>query len=68
MYLQATPHTNMSGAIYQPRGAWLHMQGGGNISGKLQIITGALNNGGGGTVVLQGISNPITVLATALIE
>jgi hypothetical protein len=68
MSLQATPKTTLTGAVYQPRGAWLNMQGGGKINGKLQIITGALHNGGSGTIILQGLSNPITVLASALIE
>jgi hypothetical protein len=68
MSLQATPSTTLAGAVYQPRGAWITMQGGGSISGALQIVTGALNDGGSGTVILTGVSNPITVLATALIE
>jgi hypothetical protein len=58
----------MQGAIYQPRGAWLNIQGGGNIAGQLQIITGALNVEGGGSVVLGDIATPITILATVLIE
>jgi hypothetical protein len=66
MNLQAT-NTNMRGAIYQPRGAWLNIQGGGNIA-NLQIITGALNVQGGGSVVLGDIATPITILATVLIE
>jgi Flp pilus assembly protein TadG len=66
MNLQAT-NTNMQGAIYQPRGAWLNIQGGGNIA-NLQIITGALNVLGGGSVVLGDIATPITILATVLIE
>jgi hypothetical protein len=68
MNLQATPNKNIQGAIYQPRGAWLNLQGSGNIPGNLQIITGALNVEGGGSVALGGLAAPITILATVLIE
>jgi hypothetical protein len=67
MNLWATPNTNLYGAVYQPRGAWINFQGGGNI-GPLQIVTGAIKLGGTPTVPLAGISNPIKVFTTALIE
>ncbi|HYL37640.1 MAG TPA: hypothetical protein VEV17_17125, partial [Bryobacteraceae bacterium] len=68
MNLFATPNTNLNGYLYQPRGAWLNLQGGGKIGGPLRIITGALQLGGGPTVILTGTSAPITVTETALIE
>jgi hypothetical protein len=68
MNLLASPNVNMHGYIYQPRGAWLNLLGGGNLSGPLRIITGALNLQGGPTVILTGNSTPITITETALIE
>ncbi len=68
MDLMATPHTHLSGYLYQPRGAWLYLQGAGSIGGPLRIITGALTLGGGPTVTLTGNSAPITITETALIE
>jgi hypothetical protein len=68
MNLAATPNTHMNGYIYQPRGGWMTLQGSGNITGPLRLITGALQTGGGDKVLLTGLSSPITVTETALIE
>lgn len=67
MNLWATPTTNLFGAVYQPRGAWVNFQGGGSI-GPLQIVTGAFMLGGTPTVPLMGVNNPIRVPTSALIE
>jgi hypothetical protein len=67
MNLWATPTTKLFGAVYQPRGAWVNFQGGGNI-GPLQIVTGAFTLGGTPTVPLTGVNNPIRVPTAALIE
>jgi len=67
MNLWATPNTRLFGAVYQPRGAWVNFQGGGNI-GPLQIVTGAFTLGGTPTVPLMGVNNPIRVPTAALIE
>jgi Flp pilus assembly protein TadG len=65
---QATPHTHYGGVIYQPRGAWTSLQGGGNYTGALQIITGAMKLGGNGNLVLTSPSTPVTTLVAALVE
>ncbi len=66
--LQGSPFTQFFGAIYQPRGAWTIIQGSGSTTGPLQIVTGALNVQGSGTVLLQGLANPLTSLSAVLVE
>jgi hypothetical protein len=68
MSLLATSHTNLNGAVYQPRGAWLVLGGGSCYTGPLRIVTGALDLSGGPCVTLQGNSTPITSITTALVE
>lgn len=68
MTLDAHANINLYGAIYQPRGAWITMLGNGGVVGPLQIVTGAIYKQGGPQLLLQGISNPITSVAPALIE
>ncbi|HUQ95955.1 MAG TPA: pilus assembly protein TadG-related protein [Bryobacteraceae bacterium] len=68
MFLRATPSVLIYGAAYQPRGAWLNLVAGGNFTGPLQVITGALRLQGSPPLSLTGISNPITVRKTALVE
>ena len=59
----------MSGAFYQPRGAWLEITSGtGTLGGPLQVITGALIEGGGNTsLLLSGPTNPIITYKPVLI-
>ncbi len=66
--LQGSPNTLFSGAIYQPRGGWTVIQGSGSTTGPLQIVTGALNVQGSGTVLLRGLANPLTSITAALVE
>lgn len=66
--LQSSPNARFYGAIYQPRGAWTTITGSGSTVGPLQIVTGALNMQGSGTVLLQGLANPLTTLTAALVE
>jgi len=68
MSIRATPGLQLTGAIYQPRGAWMVMQGNGTLSGPLKIITGAITIGGGPDIALSGFGPPITVNTVALIE
>ncbi|MFM2125347.1 MAG: hypothetical protein RL328_1798 [Acidobacteriota bacterium] len=60
--------TGINGVLYQPRGAWLSMQGNGDLSAGLQIVTGALRIGGGGDVTLNKPSIPLLQFIAALIE
>jgi len=66
---------NLTGVLYQPRGAWFELTSGGSqASGliKLQLITGALTCGSGGcgsaTVQLLSPTAPIIEFITALIQ
>lgn len=68
MSLTATPNVRLYGAAYQPRGAWLSLQAGGNYSGPLQVITGAVRLQGSPPLTLTGVSNPITRRVCALVE
>jgi hypothetical protein len=61
---------NMSGAFYQPRGAWLYIKHGtGTLGGTLQVITGALVEDSGDTrLLLAGPTNPIITYKPVLIH
>lgn len=61
---------NMSGAFYQPRGAWLYIKHGtGSLGGPLQFITGALVEDTGDTnLLLSGPTNPIITYKAVLIH
>ena len=70
MIIDATANfgTGANGVLYQPRGTWLSKQGNGDLSGGLQIITGALEIGGGGDITLNTPGNPLLSFLAALIE
>jgi len=68
LYLQATPHAHLYGLVYQPRGAWTTLQGGGGYSGPMQLVSGAINLQGGPDLTLLGISNPLKRRSVALVE
>jgi Flp pilus assembly protein TadG len=66
--ISSSPSVQLYGAVYQPRGAWTVLQGSGTSSVPVQIVTGALSVQGTGSVLLQGLANPITSLTAALVE
>ncbi|MBI4908520.1 MAG: hypothetical protein HY820_33180 [Acidobacteria bacterium] len=68
MFLRATPNVLIYGAAYQPRGAWLNLVAGGNYTGPLQIVTGAVRLQGSPPLNLSSVSNPITRRIAALVE
>jgi hypothetical protein len=68
MNMQATPNTNLYGLVYQPRGAFMNLTGGGNMAGPLQVITGAINFQGGPGVVLTSVTKPVIRRIVALVE
>jgi hypothetical protein len=68
MHLQATPKTHLSGAIYQPRGAWLTLQGSGTITAPVQVVTGAVDVQGGPDLMLLGVPVPLKRKVAALVE
>lgn len=64
----ATPNTRYGGAIYQPRGAWTRLVGGGNYNGAMQLITGGLRIQGNGNITLSSPVVPVTTFVAALVE
>jgi Flp pilus assembly protein TadG len=68
MDISSSPNLQFYGAIYQPRGAWTALQGSGISNVPVQLVTGALNVQGSGSVLLQGLANPVTTLTAALVE
>jgi Flp pilus assembly protein TadG len=66
--LLSSASARLYGAVYQPRGGWMVIQGSGSSTGPLQIVTGALSVQGSGTVLLKGLANPVTMLTAALVE
>ena len=59
---------NLSGTLYQPRGAWFSFQGSANISSGLQIVTGMVHMTGSGQVSLLPDPRPIIAYIVALIK
>jgi Flp pilus assembly protein TadG len=57
-----------NGVIYQPRGAWVSFQGHGDTGGSYQLITGAIDMQGGGSITLTSPTIPFLKLVCALIE
>jgi Flp pilus assembly protein TadG len=68
LLIQASPQVHLYGTIYQPRGAWTVLQGGGGYNGPLQLITGALLVQGNSNVNLTAPVQPFTIRMVALIE
>src|SRR5205823_1879443 len=66
--IQASPNIHLYGVIYQPRGAWTTLVGGGGYAGPLQLISGALSVQGNANVDLLGLSSPLTNTVASLIE
>jgi Flp pilus assembly protein TadG len=65
---------NLRGVLYQPRGAWAHLESGGaGAAGNttLMMVTGALTCGtgcGNASVTLLGPTSPIVVFVATLIQ
>ncbi|MEK7409278.1 MAG: hypothetical protein AAB225_29800, partial [Acidobacteriota bacterium] len=68
MRLQATPNTHLFGAVYQPRGAWLVLQGSGGMASPLQVVSGSLAVQGGPTVTLMALDRGLERRMVALVE
>jgi hypothetical protein len=66
--IQASPNINLYGIIYQPRGAWTTLIGGGGYASPLQLITGAVNVQGNANIDLLSLSRSLTRTVAALIE
>jgi len=68
IWLQAGSNYQMWGVIYQPRGAWVHIQAADDYAGPIQVVSGGLDIGGTADVRLRGLDNPITIKTVALVE
>jgi len=68
MFLEANQNTDLWGAIYQPRGAWLHLWAGTGKTGPLMVVTGSLLVHSGAELTLTGPPRPITRFVAALVE
>jgi Flp pilus assembly protein TadG len=66
--LQASPALNLYGTVYQSRGAWTTLIGGGGYSGPIQLITGALQVKANSNVNMVVPENTITITTVSLIE
>jgi hypothetical protein len=66
--LQAHPNTSIYGVLYQPRGAWMDLQGNGSIRSSLVIVTGAMIMNGGCDVGSLDKSDTLKRRMVALVE
>ena len=66
--LQAHPMTSIYGLIYQPRGAWMRLQGNGSITSPLILITGALDLQGGANIATLDPRDALRMKMAALVE
>jgi hypothetical protein len=67
-HLQAHPNVSFYGLIYQPRGAWLSLQGNGSITSPLVVITGALDLQGGADLAMMNARDRVRMRVAALVE
>jgi hypothetical protein len=68
MNLQAHPNTNLYGLVYQPRGAWMTLQGNGNINSPTMFVTGAMNFQGGADLRMLDAREAVKKRLVVLIE
>jgi hypothetical protein len=66
--IHSTPFLDLTGAIYQPRGAFSYVVASGTETGPLQIISGAMKLQGTPQLTLTGLPQPVTILSIALVE
>jgi Flp pilus assembly protein TadG len=64
----SSPNFALSGTLYMPQGSWVNFQGSPKINSALQIITGAIQSGGGGTITLLPTTNQSIRYIAALIQ
>ena len=68
LYLQGSPNSRMFGTIYQPRGAWTQVQGGGTYKVPVQLIAGALKVQGGAAFSMEKTPIPVRTRTVTLVE
>ena len=68
LFLQGSPNASMFGIIYQPRGSWTTVQGGGMYKVPVQLIAGSLKVQGSASFQMEKIPVPVTVRTVSLVE
>ena len=68
MTLQAHPNSALYGLVYQPRGAWMTLQGNGNIYSPTIFVTGAFSMQGGADLVMTNSRDTLKRRVVVLIE
>ncbi len=68
LFLQGSPNSRMFGTIYQPRGAWTAVQGGGTYAVPVQLIAGALKVQGNAAFSMVKTPIPVRTRTVALVE
>lgn len=68
LQIGASPKVNLYGTVYQPRGTWTTMIGGGGYMGPIQLITGALKVQGNANVNLVVPEDTVEITIVALIQ
>jgi hypothetical protein len=68
MTLQAHPNTSFYGMLYQPRGAWMTLQGNGNIISPTMFVTGSIAFGGGADLKMLNSRDSLKKRMVVLIE
>jgi hypothetical protein len=68
LFLQGSPNARMFGVIYQPRGSWTTVQGGGMYKVPVQLIAGALKIQGSASFQMEKTPIPVMVRTVALVE
>ncbi|MFB3829047.1 MAG: pilus assembly protein TadG-related protein [Bryobacteraceae bacterium] len=68
LFLQGSPTAKMYGIIYQPRGSWTTVQGGGTYKVPVQLIAGSLKIQGSAAFAMEKLPIPVTVRTVALVE
>lgn len=68
--MQGSPNGKLYGVFYQPRGAWMTIQGGGNSTNYMRVmmISGALGLQGNASIELAQMANPPTYRRVVLVE
>ena len=68
MQLQGSPTIHFYGAVYQPRGAWISISGGGDYQVPVQVIAGALRVQGNANFSMVQPATPLTRRTVALVQ
>jgi len=68
MFMQAHPNLHLYGVVYQPRGANLTIQGNGNLTSPMMLISGSVNLQGGPNVTLQNLNRNLRRKVVALVQ